>query len=169
VKILVTLDGSHFSEAILETVARIAPPLQAEVELLTVGQPEPLDVTPSQITSAEGAPVAPASGTRVGGAAPAALIAPATESRTEARFQHEASLRDYLRLRAREITGVTVDTRVEFADDVGAAIVARARQTHPDLIAMATHGQTGLGCLLAGSVCEQVIRSGVAPVLVLRP
>jgi len=34
---------------------------------------------------------------------------------------------------------------------------------------MATHGRTGISHLLAGSVCESVIRSGVAPVLVLRP
>ncbi|HET8648273.1 MAG TPA: universal stress protein, partial [Vicinamibacteria bacterium] len=45
----------------------------------------------------------------------------------------------------------------------------RARRTHPDLIAMATHGHGGARHLLAGSVCERVIRSGVAPVLVVRP
>jgi nucleotide-binding universal stress UspA family protein len=48
-------------------------------------------------------------------------------------------------------------------------IIDRARQEHVDLIAMATHGRTGLMRALAGSVCERVIRSGVAPVVVLRP
>jgi nucleotide-binding universal stress UspA family protein len=37
------------------------------------------------------------------------------------------------------------------------------------LIAMATHGRSGAGHLFAGSVCEKVIRSGAAPVVVVRP
>jgi hypothetical protein len=37
------------------------------------------------------------------------------------------------------------------------------------MIAMDTRGRTGLSHLLAGSVCEQVVRGGVAPVMVLRP
>ena len=37
--VLVPLDGSHFSEAILGTVARLAAPLRAHVELLLVGDP----------------------------------------------------------------------------------------------------------------------------------
>jgi nucleotide-binding universal stress UspA family protein len=114
-------------------------------------------------------PVGTTTGTRVAVPLPAEMAAPVAESRTQALAQLEHDLKDYLQQEARELTGVTVETRVEFADDVGEAIVARARATHPDLIAMATHGRTGLGHLLVGSVCEQVIRSGVAPVVVLRP
>ena len=57
-KILVTLDGSHFSEAILGAVARIARPLQAEVELLAVGQPAEVHVTPARASYVEMAPAA---------------------------------------------------------------------------------------------------------------
>jgi len=169
VKILVTLDGSHFSESILATVARIAAPLSAEVELLAVGRPEQAQATPAHERSVEMAPVATATGVRLAVPAPADLLAPAAESRAQAVGRLETSLRDYLASRARELPGVRVEARVELSDDPGAAIVARARDTHPDLIAMATHGRTGISHLLAGSVCESVIRSGVAPVLVLRP
>jgi nucleotide-binding universal stress UspA family protein len=169
VKILVTLDGSHFSEAILGAVAALAAPLDAEVELLAVGQPERAQGTLARATYVEMTPAATATGTRLGVPAAAELLGPPAESRAQALARVEASLRDYLTLRAHELEGVRVQTRVEFADDVAEAIVQRARDTRPDLIAMATHGRSGLSHLLAGSVCERVIRSGVAPVLVLRP
>jgi nucleotide-binding universal stress UspA family protein len=168
-KILVTLDGSHFSEAILDTVARIARPLGAAVELFTVGRAEQAQATPVCVKYVEMTPGGTTTGTRVAVPLPAEMAAPVAESRTQALVQLERELQDYLQQEARELTGVTVETRVAFADDVGGAIVARARATHPDLIAMATHGRTGMSHLLAGSVCEHVIRSGVAPVVVLRP
>jgi nucleotide-binding universal stress UspA family protein len=42
---------------------------------------------------------------------------------------------------------------------------------HPDvsLIAMATHGRTGLSHLLLGGVCEGVLRQAQVPVFALRP
>jgi hypothetical protein len=38
-----------------------------------------------------------------------------------------------------------------------------------DLIVMATHGRTGLVHVLCGDVAESVLRSGVAPVLLVHP
>lgn len=38
-----------------------------------------------------------------------------------------------------------------------------------DLIVMATHGRKGLDRVLSGSVSDQLIRSGAAPVLIVRP
>ena len=100
---------------------------------------------------------------------PSEILPPVVENRVQAMSRLEASLHDYLDSRFHALEGVRVETHVKFADDAAATIVERARQTKPDLIAMATHGRTGLNHLLAGSVCEQVIRSGVAPVIVLRP
>ena len=66
-------------------------------------------------------------------------------------------------------SGIKVSTGVEVANDVSAAIVEYAR-THPcDLIAMATHGRSGVSALVQGSVTAAVTRSGVAPVLQVRP
>jgi nucleotide-binding universal stress UspA family protein len=169
VRILVTLDGSQFSEAILKSVANVAGPLGADVELLSVGRPSEAHVTPSRSTYTEMTPAATATGTRINVPLPSDQQAHSAETRQQALDRMEAELYDYLNARAHDLGGVTVETRVEFADDVAGAIIERARATHPDLIAMATHGRTGLSHLLAGSVCERVIRSGVAPVLVLRP
>ena len=45
----------------------------------------------------------------------------------------------------------------------------RAMSSQPDLIVMATHGRTGLVHILFGDVAEEVVRSGVAPVLLVHP
>jgi nucleotide-binding universal stress UspA family protein len=54
---------------------------------------------------------------------------------------------------------------------VGEAVeeILRLAQTTPcDLIVMGTHGRTGLGRLLMGSVAEQVVRKAPCPVLTVR-
>jgi nucleotide-binding universal stress UspA family protein/uncharacterized protein (DUF2267 family) len=50
-----------------------------------------------------------------------------------------------------------------------AEIVRVAREIKSDLIVLGTHGRTGLGRLLMGSVAEEVIRRAPCPVLTLKP
>jgi len=47
-------------------------------------------------------------------------------------------------------------------------IVAGARECQADLIGMMTHGRTGLGRLVFGSVAEAVLRHAAVPVFVVR-
>jgi universal stress protein A len=48
-------------------------------------------------------------------------------------------------------------------------IVEMATAESVDLIVMATHGRTGLGHLVLGSVAERVVRLAPCPVLTIRP
>jgi universal stress protein A len=48
-------------------------------------------------------------------------------------------------------------------------IVEVAEAEKVDLVVMATHGRTGLGHLLLGSVAEKVVRTAPCPVLTIRP
>jgi nucleotide-binding universal stress UspA family protein len=82
-----------------------------------------------------------------------------------------SELTDYLRDISLSLRneGLSVRCEVLFDDDPARAIVEFARGRQPLFIAMATHGRTGLEHALHGSVAEEVIRSGVAPVLVVRP
>ncbi|MDB4980161.1 MAG: UspA domain protein [Myxococcales bacterium] len=48
-----------------------------------------------------------------------------------------------------------------------AEIVAHADATHSDLIVIATHGRTGLGHALLGSVAEKVVQHAHCPVLTI--
>jgi nucleotide-binding universal stress UspA family protein len=54
------------------------------------------------------------------------------------------------------------------AGDPAAAVLAAAAERECDLIVMGTHGRTGLGRLLTGSVAEAVLRHAHCPVLVVR-
>jgi nucleotide-binding universal stress UspA family protein len=47
-------------------------------------------------------------------------------------------------------------------------ILRLAQETECDLIVMGTHGRTGLGRLLTGSVAEQVLRKALCPVLTVK-
>lgn len=47
-------------------------------------------------------------------------------------------------------------------------ILEVARTEHVDLIVMATHGRTGLGHLVLGSVAERIVRLAPCPVLTIR-
>jgi len=49
------------------------------------------------------------------------------------------------------------------------AIIEAARVYKVDLIVMSTHGRTGFGRLVFGSVAESVLRGTTVPILLLRP
>ncbi len=61
---------------------------------------------------------------------------------------------------------VAWDLRLGAAAD---AILAYAQECQADLIAMSTHGRSGLSRLLMGSVTEEVLRHSDLPLLVCRP
>jgi len=50
-----------------------------------------------------------------------------------------------------------------------AAIVESAHTQKVDLIVMSTHGRSGLGRLVLGSVTESVLRGTTVPILIVRP
>lgn len=49
------------------------------------------------------------------------------------------------------------------------AIVSVARRTKADLIAMTTHGRSGVGRAILGSVADEVLRTSPCPVLLVHP
>jgi nucleotide-binding universal stress UspA family protein len=62
---------------------------------------------------------------------------------------------------------VRAERRLEQGDAV-AEILRVAQEIHADLIVMSTHGRTGLGRLLMGSVAEQVMRQAPCPVVIVK-
>jgi len=139
-RVLVPLDGSEVGESIMPFILQIAGPLDMTVVLVRVLEPPP--------------PMA-VEGTRY--FVPGDL----------AELQRDAE--DYLAavaagLRARGVD-VTWETRVGRPDT---EILAAARSAGADLIAMSTHGRSGVGRLLFGSVAEQVLRQADVPVFLIR-
>jgi len=64
--------------------------------------------------------------------------------------------------------GVKLSKKIEKgrADE---SIVEYATQEHADMIVMATHGRSGVGRWLMGSVADRVVRWSCIPVLLIRP
>jgi len=65
------------------------------------------------------------------------------------------------------VADVDVERRLRRGDPV-AEILRLAEDGACDLIVMGTHGRTGLGRLLMGSVAEQVVRRAPCPVLTVK-
>jgi len=66
-----------------------------------------------------------------------------------------------------ETQGHTVTYREEESEDPAAAIVAFAKAHDIGMVVMTTHGRTGLGRQLMGSVTEEVLRETTVPVYVV--
>ena len=64
--------------------------------------------------------------------------------------------------------GIAVETHV-WIGPPAPAIVECARANKADLIVMTTHGRSGLGRLVFGSVAESVLRGTPLPILLVRP
>jgi nucleotide-binding universal stress UspA family protein len=67
------------------------------------------------------------------------------------------------------IPGAKVKMRVITGGDPAARILESAADFKPSLIALATHGRTGLARFYRGSVAERVLRSSPFPVLLANP
>lgn len=70
--------------------------------------------------------------------------------------------------RARKSGAQRVETSVWYGPPAE-AIVDAAKFRGVDLIVMSTHGRSGLGRLVLGSVAETVLRATTIPILLLRP
>jgi nucleotide-binding universal stress UspA family protein len=72
-------------------------------------------------------------------------------------------------VRRLKIRGRTrIETHVWYGP-AAAAIVEAAATQKADLIMMSTHGRSGLGRLILGSVTESVLRGTTVPILIVRP
>jgi universal stress protein A len=80
---------------------------------------------------------------------------------------YQASLRDQLEGLHIPIPGLRVERRFEEGDPP-AEILRVADEIGADLIVLGTHGRTGLGRLLMGSVAERVMRKATCPVLTVK-
>lgn len=137
---LVPLDGSPLAESIVPFLTEIAGPLDMSVLLLRVLEP-----TPPMVAD---------------GAMP--VVVDDVEARVREAEEYLAPLAAMLRARGIDASWCVRRGR---ADE---EIVAAARDDGVDLIAMSTHGRSGLGRLLFGSVAEQVLRRAEVPVLMMR-
>jgi len=148
-KILVCLDGSRLAEQIIPYAAEQALRFNSRLVLFQV-VPEPIVVGPA-----------------IPGAAPPPVVTDAMIQRAQ---EAVAEARSYLEevakpLRQRRIRVDVVAT----PGTASQAIKMFADTNNIDLIAIATHGRSGLGRAVFGSVADSVLRESGLPILVIKP
>lgn len=150
-RMLVPLDGSEVAERVLPTVAELASRLNLEVVLVRVVKH--VYTTPPEA-------ILPVFGMNIPN--PKQLW-------EEARLEAENYLTDRVEdLRAHGVANVASMALVGGADGAAAEIIDLAEHTPENLVAMSTHGESGLGRWLIGSVTQRVVRHSTGPVLVIR-
>ena len=166
--VLVALDSGEAAESVVRILGPWAVDAKAEVHLLTVLQPSHLHGT-----EAGGDPtpaLTPAATTSGGLLHTAEPYHRRAESRSQAITRAHTELDDSHRdLASRFLPGVDFHSHVEAEENIASAILRVAAAIGADLVAMGTHGRSGLSHLLMGSVAEHVIRNAPVPVLVVGP
>jgi nucleotide-binding universal stress UspA family protein len=139
-KILVTLDGSPAAEAVLPYVLLLAARLRIPIELISI-----IDLTELARSAA---------------AYESLFLDQLAEDETRRR-------REYLEKIAPSFANGQIDCRI-LKGNPESSIVEYAAQNPAAIIAMATHGRSGLNRWLLGSVAEKVLRSTSNPLLLIR-
>lgn len=140
-KILVPLDGSQLAEAVLPHVEALARSENAEIIILRV-------------------PATPASEFLARDPAVAALIIRDMEEEAK-EYVHDKVT--YFEDEHIKVTGITK------AGPVPEMILDVAEETHADMIAMSTHGRTGVSRWLMGSVADKIVHHAHIPVMLIHP
>jgi nucleotide-binding universal stress UspA family protein len=140
-KVIVPLDGSPLAEKVLPHVADLAKKMQLEVVLFRAYALPPA-ISPDEY------------GTYT----------------DELINQLEAGAKDYLREKIGELQQMGVQNISSIMQlGYGAEeIIALARKTPDNFIAMSTHGRSGVTRWVLGSVTERVVRHSGDPVLIIR-
>ena len=84
------------------------------------------------------------------------------------RWSTAIPLEEVCEARRRSATSSTGPNLRLVRGDAAAEILRATREVQGDLIVMGTHGRTGLGRLLMGSVAETILRGADCPVLTVR-
>jgi nucleotide-binding universal stress UspA family protein len=163
-RVLIPLDGSAYGRQIIGQVQKFLPSEAYELVLLRVSEPpKGLTGRPPRIISPDG-------------------FVTGYDNARELEFaQHPIYASQKVEAAIAELTeellqdrqllegdGYEVSTAVKFGVPAH-AIVAYATDEAIDLIAMTTHGGSGLRRLVAGSVAVYVLRHAQVPVLLFRP
>jgi nucleotide-binding universal stress UspA family protein len=140
-KILVPLDGSPLSEAVLPHAEALAKSEHAELIILRI-------------------PAEPASRFLAQDPLVAEII------RNDLTAEAEKYVHDMVATLQKDEVQVSGLTRDGLVPDM---ILKVADETHADIIAMSTHGRTGVSRWLLGSVAEKIVHHAHIPVMLVHP
>ena len=150
-KIMVPTDGAREASVAINHAEELAKKFGSEIILLRVVQPSSIPATTM------GSP---------GGVAVYEVAFEAADAETQANIKRA---RNQLNTRRRQLEKEGITARAEVLIGDAAGIIKRvAEDEEVDLIVMATRGRSGIKRALLGSVADDIVRSNVAPVLLLK-
>ena len=166
---VVCLDGSHFSRSILPAAENLARAMDAETHLIRVLDDSKIKATVLHHRRAGAVP-----GFRQ------TLDDEHRDFRSDAGHDHVIEPRMQAVDRVGRTAHLELDADLEgFPDNAQASVLHGEepaklitdylRDVNADLVAMATHSRRPMTEIIAGSVTDAVVRSGIAPALVLHP
>ena len=159
-KILVPLDGSTFSETILEPVTQLAGSDGVEVHLITVvDEPRPYSTWEQTINLSGDPSEYPF--------VPQVNVPQAPEA-AEVMERALRSAEEYLNRTAERFSNTTVRVTAIRGGEPAEEILSLSRNEGVDLIAMSTHGRSGLGRWVYGSTADRVLQSTFTPLLLFQ-
>jgi nucleotide-binding universal stress UspA family protein len=164
--LLIPLDGSPFSLQVLESVKQFLPPEEYTLILLQViAEPVGMIAGPAQPAAAAGGAYTPMYTSHQD-----ALRAHHPIYATQEEESQFAAIRGAMQNVINQLTawGYTVDLAVRFGEPVE-EIVNFVPSRKIDLVAMTTHGRSGLSRLIFGSVAAELIGQLDIPIFLLRP
>jgi nucleotide-binding universal stress UspA family protein len=144
-RIAVALDRSGFGEAVLGPAGDLAALFEAELVLVHVVHP-PLPIAEPPLPYVVGYDE---------------VIAKELASQAET---YLGALAGTLRER-----GLAVTTRVAPGGDTATTILGLVEESEAGMVAIASHGESGVRRFLLGSVADKVLRGATVPVLICRP
>ena len=139
-KAVVPLDGSKESEAVIPYIEELASKLEIEVTLFHMLAPNYYIYSETQLKQIESL---------------------------------RASAKDYIERVAAQLKQKGIVAMAKFSEVTSGAeakeIIKLADETQADVVAMSTHGRSGIGRWAFGSVADRVLHEGNTPLLLVRP
>jgi nucleotide-binding universal stress UspA family protein len=165
-KILIPLDGSKFSEAVLRPAAELVQATGSEVHLIQVVKPSEGTVNWGHHPNIE--PHAATAGF-LAGVSPGDAGQTTVESKGQADERVRQDALDYLEHIIHEYFPRGAIKAAVTSDDAAGEIKDYASREKVNMIAMASHGRTGLARRVMGSVAGRLLQSHVAPIYMVHP
>lgn len=151
-KILVPLDGSQPSEAVLPYIENLVSKLKSKISLLNIVEPLYHFYPYSEGLGYYGAGM---------------LRVPYTEEEMK-------PLKEVAEKYAKGVNDKLLSEGLQTSYEVrtgspGEEIIKAEGEMHPDMVAMSTHGHSGFGRWEHGSIADKVLHAGITPLLLVRP
>lgn len=167
-RVLIPLDGSPFSRSVFETVKDLLKPQDYRLILLEV---DPVPEELEEVRAGVPARWAEFVGYEAASEEARRALEPDRSAYVERVWkENEAAVLAQLQGAKEDLerAGFEVETAARFGE-ASQEISDFVDRENIDLVAMATHGRTGLSRVVMGSVAEKVLRSLHVPIMMVRP